>query len=166
MKYIKNPSKANDFKYKQFRNKLNMIIKNVKSEYFKSQFDMYKNNIKGTWRVINSLIKKNGRLNSDIPMDCNGTNTTDHSVIADSFNKFFVEIGPSLARKINPSVNSFHKYLPDLSPNSLYLNPVSEYEICKIVKSLKHNKAPGLDECSPKVIKEVIGLLVSLYVTL
>ena len=42
---------------------------------------------------------------------------------------------------------------------SLELYPTDESEICSIAKLFKNNKAPGLDEYSPKVIKHVISYI-------
>ena len=43
--------------------------------------------------------------------------------------------------------------------DSLELYPTDENEICTIAKSFKNNKAPGLDEYSPKIIKNVISYI-------
>ena len=46
--------------------------------------------------------------------------------------------------------------MPEPNPYSLFMSPVTETEICNIVKLFKNNKAPGLDEFSPRIIKTVI----------
>ena len=51
---------------------------------------------------------------------------------------------------------SFHQYLSDNYPESLYFYPTTEKEILDIVKSFRNDKAPGLDEFRPGIIKAVI----------
>ena len=72
---------------------------------------------------------------------------------------FFVEIGPKLAN-ISPQNNTdFKTYLSEPNSKSLFFNPVTQREICNIVMRLGNNKAPGIDECSPKIVKLVIELI-------
>ena len=72
---------------------------------------------------------------------------------------FFVNIGSSLASKIQSTGTDFKKYLPDASVKSLFFTPTNEHEICQIVNTFKGCKAPGIDEFSPKVVKSVIDLI-------
>ena len=70
-----------------------------------------------------------------------------------------VNIGSSLASKIQSTGTDFKKYLPDASVKSLFFTPTNEHEICQIVNTFKGCKAPGIDEFSPKVVKSVIDLI-------
>ena len=62
--------------------------------------DANKNNIKETWKIINSLTnrKKKGNNLPDEFKDANALVSGDKN-IADKFNQFFVNVGPSLAKK-------------------------------------------------------------------
>ena len=46
-------------KYKQYHNSLNRIIRQEKINYYSKRFSELKNDISKTWKVINSVIKKN-----------------------------------------------------------------------------------------------------------
>ena len=72
---------------------------------------------------------------------------------------FFVNIGVSLNSLAPQSNINFRQYLPQPDPTSLFMSPVTDNKICNIVKAFKNHKAPGLDECSPKIIKAVIDLI-------
>ena len=48
-------------KYKTYANKLNYIISITKKRYFDNQFQICKNNLKDTWKLIGSLIKRKRR---------------------------------------------------------------------------------------------------------
>ena len=61
------------------------------------------NDSKGTWRVLNQLIKRK-RSSPDYPdtfQTEDGTLIKEEKNIANKFNDFFVNIGPKLASKIN-----------------------------------------------------------------
>ena len=57
--------------------------------------------MKKTWRVLNKIIKNNCS-NENFPeyFNINNEKVNDKQKIANSFNKFFVEIGPNLSSSI------------------------------------------------------------------
>ena len=75
------------------------------------------------------------------------------NLIADEFNDYFTKLGPQLANKIPVSNKKFYKYLPHNNLNSAVFLPTNEFEIANIIKKLKHNSSPGLDEIQPSVVK-------------
>ena len=91
-------------------------------------------NIKETWKIINSLINKETKpkaKETTYPTEfrSNGTTITGNKNIANCFNHFFVNIGPSLtlglANKIPRSNNVFTRYLSDKVDDTLFLKPVT-----------------------------------------
>ena len=57
--------------------------------------------MKGTWKILNSMIKGNNSVNSyPEKFKDNGSHITDCKSIANGFNSFFTNVGPSLASKI------------------------------------------------------------------
>ena len=56
--------------------------------------------------------------------------------IAENFNNFFINIGPTLSKKIPFTEGDITDYLHRVH-NSIFLNPVDEQEVVKIVKGLK-----------------------------
>ena len=71
-------------------------------------------------------------------------------VICEKIYDFFVEIGPSLAKKsrTKQTIRSIH----ERSFHTLYLSPVSTEGIEIILHHLKHS-APGYDENKPEILK-------------
>ena len=65
-------------------------------------FDKYKNNIKGTWSTIKSLLNR-VRVKSEFPEYFMIENklVSDKSTISNKFNEFYTNIGPNLAKEIN-----------------------------------------------------------------
>ena len=157
--FLRKPSDENEKEYKKFRNDLNIQLKQAKIQYFRDKFLQSKGNINATWRIINSFIKEKSRVLNQVEINCKGELSSDNNIIADSFNDFFVNVGSSLASKIQSTDIDFKEYLPNASVKSVFLSPTDEHEICQIVNTFKENKAPGIDEFSPKVVKSVIDLI-------
>ena len=99
-KYLNNPTDINKAAWKRFRNKTNEIIKRAEAHYYKSLLNEHKNNSKNLWRtfgkILNSKKIKHNKISSLV---VNGATQTDPNKIAESFNKFFSEIGENLAKK-------------------------------------------------------------------
>ncbi len=89
-------------KYKIYKNKLISIIRSSKKDYYNKLLDKHKNNIQSTWKVLNSIIKKNtGKIDypnylvNDDKLSINKMND-----IVNEFNEYFVNIGSNLAKVI------------------------------------------------------------------
>ena len=159
-KYLKNKTVYED-KFKKFRNYVTLKIRQVKRKHYKSKFDKVKNNIKSTWKVIDSLINKNKNKNCNIEtLDIEGRIIENKEEIVNVFNDFFVNIGLNL-QDSNEEVdtNFFKQYLKCQNNNSIFLNPVTKNEIIKIVENMKNDTSPGIDNIDIKVVKYVITLI-------
>ena len=86
--------------YKRFRNKLNHLITKAEREYYSKLFEEHKGNLKKSWKILKEVINKKKSDSSCSRFIINDKVTTDGSEIADGFNSFFVNVGPSLASKI------------------------------------------------------------------
>ena len=158
-KFLKRPSQINELAYKTFRNKLNFLIRKVKSDYYEKKFIACKNDITRTWKVINSILNKKQRDKIGGRMNCNGKMSDDSHTIANSFNDYFVNVGPNLDNKLPQCETHYNKFMKKSFPNTMFLYPTTEHEIIDIVKLLKNNSAPGVDDFSTSVIKHVIEQL-------
>ena len=106
-KFVRFPTRQNKDKYVTYRNKLKTWLRKAEHSYYKEQFERHKNNLSLVWRTIKRILYSNQK--SDI-IDCinvNGHKITDKSSMAQKFNEYFTNIGPSLAEKI-PAVNCSH----------------------------------------------------------
>ena len=111
------------------------------------------NNLKKTWNIINDMRNKN-KCKSSFPaaFTCNDTEISDPMVIANKFNDFFVNIGPTLANNINITTKSADSYLQGSLPQTIFLNQTSEDEINHIIKRLKL-ASTGWDDIDTRVLK-------------
>ena len=69
------------------------------------------------------------------------------------FNNFFINIGPTLANNIPTDNRDPTIFMKNYSVESMFLEPVIEDEVEKIIKNLKDGSA-GWDTVSSKVIKQ------------
>ena len=77
----------------------------------------------------------------------------DPAAIAGEFNKFFVNVGPNLAKRISASSKSPMEFLSGNYCNSMYLLPTTAEEIGDIIANLKNSTSAGYDNFQTKLIK-------------
>ena len=77
-----------------------------------------------------------------------GESITGDEHIANGFNNYFVNVGPSLADNIPATDTQFSQYLSASTnvKNSLFLNPVTDVDILQLVAKVKPKKSKGHDE--------------------
>lgn len=140
------------------RNKVTMMIRKAKKDYYFKMFDKCKKNPKRIWRLINDL-HSNKLKTDDAPTKLvvnNITITSEHQ-IANAFNIFFATIGTQLASKIHvthhPNTQNTN-LLSKIHDNNLsQLTPCTTTEVSKIIDSLDPNVSSGIDDISTKCIK-------------
>lgn len=150
-------------KYKIYKNKLTFILRNEEKNYYDKLLKDQINNIKGTWKILNNLIKK-GAKSMNLPREFNiaDRKITNWDEIAQGFNKFFTNIGPDLARKIpsTPGVD-FSKFLTYSNNDSMFLSGVSEEEIKNVVEKFDNKKSAGYDGINMAIVKQVISSILT-----
>ena len=101
--HLKNPTKKEAVytQYKTLRNSITKLKKDSKIEYYKKYFEENKNKSKSIWKGIRSIVNTNSNSRRDIKLlNENGKFVTDPKKIASSFNKYFVNVGPDIDKKI------------------------------------------------------------------
>ena len=158
-RFLKNRNERNYNIYKKYKNKLNHLIKIAKKDYFENQFIKYKNNVKMTWQTINQVlqrIKSKGRLPDTFREKNKDVSFSDPVVITNRFNEYFVSVGPNLAKKSpKDDTTTFKKYLKGNYKESMFAEPITEYEIITEIDQLKSNKGAGHDEFNAKLIQTI-----------
>ena len=114
---------------------------------------MNKSNLRNCWRILKEVINKKKRSTVSSKFIVNNSVITDKKSVANGFNTFFTNIGPTLANNIPSSNLSANNYIRQGRLNdSIFLNPTSEGEIRNKIKLLK-NGSSRWDEISAKIIK-------------
>ena len=151
-KKLKNNTEENDRIYKKYRNFLNRTIENRKREYYKQKLLDVQNQSKDIWLTMNEIIGKKRSSKSKIKqiVDSSGKNVTSRSDIANTFNKYFVNVGKNLASKIPPRVNTI---LSDRVGPSFRLFNTSVVEVSNLINDLNHKKSNCIVDAPTNLIK-------------
>jgi hypothetical protein len=157
MKNEINPGKRNELetKYKQYRNKLNQLIRAAKKVYWENSFKSSENDMKATWQNLNKVLNRS-KNTSKLPEIFKHENTqyTSPQSISDGFNTFFTNIGPNLAQKIPDTPTDPIEFLPHVNLTQTFvLIPTTNYEVEKILNKLHPKLSYGHDTISPKLVK-------------
>ena len=83
-------------------------------------------------------------------INVNGKSIKKNSRIAEEFNKYFTNVGPNLASKIQNTSKTFEDFLFPVQKNMEYKDLTFE-EFEKAFNSVKHNKAAGHDDIDSNV---------------
>jgi hypothetical protein len=149
-------------RYVEYRNEYNQLKRTAKQNHYEQRFNQYKNDIKGTWKLLNSItghINDKTSVQSVFKCPKNDNNLIANSnEIANEFCKYFTNVGPKLAQSLQPPANDFHSYLhgkrhPNAS--SMFLNQTDPSEIYKVITSLKSKKSTGHDNMSTSFLKQI-----------
>ena len=93
----------------------------------------------------------------------NNKNLVEKKDIAHQFNKYFVNIGPDLAKNIPSSDTSFEEYL-SVFEGEMQNVCISLDDLKKSFTTLKRNKAPGYDDVTSNTVLSVSNeITVPLY---
>lgn len=152
LRSIVSPSPENKAMYKQFRNKLHSLMRRAEREHYDSMFQKNKNNMKRTWGVMKEIINKTRDRKSTDSFIVKGNKISDEGEIADAFNKFYINVGLTLAKKIPSNRRDPTSYIKQVNKSSIFLEPTDKTEISNIVKLLNDSSA-GYDDITAKIIK-------------
>ena len=154
--YLHSPSNKGLQKFKTYKNKLNMLIRKAKRKYFFSKFEQSKNNMKQTWNTINNILGRGKKQSAHNKFkDDIGNVFVNPEDISNQFNDFFVNVGPKLASNIQSTGKSYFEYLKNPINSSMYMKPIVEMDITKIIEKFNPNKSAGDDNIGNFIIKRV-----------
>lgn len=154
--FIKSKTKEAEVKYKTYRNKLTDVMRTSKQLYYREKLNENKTNMKGTWKVLNNLIK-NGSSKPTYPAYFVDKDGEQHNMnnIVNGFNKFFVTVGPELAEKVpNHGINGTNPIKHN--PFSLFLCPTDEHEVINVVSKCKNKFSTDCNNIDMFLVKKVI----------
>ena len=148
---------SDTIQFKTYRNKFNKLKKIIKNKYYHDLLYEHRNNIKKTWEVLRNIIKKKNDKSNISDMFRVGTKTLeDPKEIANSFCKYFTNIGPELSKRIPAPHKTYEQYMKSDPPrNSLFFSPTDSNEIEAIIQIIKPKKSTGQDNLSSYLLKEL-----------
>ena len=101
--------------YKVIRNEVSKLKRGNKIKHYKNFFEVNKKKTSAIWKGIRSLVTiKPSNLNVITIIDKNVCLVIDPIKIANSFNEYFANVGPSIENKISVNQYIYPDYLKDV----------------------------------------------------
>ena len=125
----------NKIKYRQYDNGLKSSIRRDEQNHYFNEFQQKANDIRATWKIINTLLDKNNNSLTINEFLVENKMVSDPKIIADGFNSYFTNIGPSLAKKIPCANKQFDDYFKFSNLNSLDFYLTNYQEIDSLMKN-------------------------------
>ena len=153
--FLDDPTSNNENRYKKFKNFNLSNQRKSERNYYKEQFELFESDLRKSWKVIKKIIRKEDsrKSNQQIDFAINNKLVSDSITIANSFNNYFINVGPSLAKHIQCDVNPLTYVNTNIY--SMFLPTILEEEITLVIKSLK-NSSPGYDEIPAMMMKKCV----------
>ena len=153
IKFLKKKTINSENKYKSYKNLFEKLKKKSKQLYYLTLLRKYQYNSKKTWQIMKELTGKLKQNSKNLPrmIKTNEKTIYKENDIAEEFNTFFTNVGPKLAEKIPPTQKSFKDYLTNFD-KSIESNELLFEEFEDAFKSLKRNKASGVDDLNSNII--------------
>ena len=132
-----------DWEY--FKKKRNVVSKenrNLKKNYYRDKIYENKQNSRKLWKTLNEFVPTD-KENNNFPktLKQNGVEITDQTSIANTFNNFFVSIGPKLASAFSFSGKTHIS--PKMNQTNFFFKNVSLSTVIKLFLNWIMVKLPG-----------------------
>ena len=139
--------------YKCMRNKVNAAIRKAKSMYHKNLLKENSADPNKFWNTLKSFYPtKLSDKHRPQSFEINGEKVRDPSKRANSFCSFFANVVTTLEEKACPLCNYTWRKQPNLptkTDKKFMFRKVSKQEVEHELKSIRRNKATGLDNLTP-----------------
>ena len=129
----KYPGIENTENYNKYKNKVLSDVRKAEREYHRQEFEMTKNDVRKSWKVIKNIIDKDQKNNQiQTPQFLfNNRKVSDAVEVANIFNDYFTNVGSNLAEHIisdrNPLSYVSHNH------HTLFIPNIEEIEINKML---------------------------------
>ena len=161
---LKSKNLANSTRYETLQinfNTYNKILKRsiieAKKNYYFRHFELYRNNMKQTWKTINEgLNRKSKESFSPKELLINNVLVTDKNILANHMNEYFANIAAkSMPQNTTLAVHnvSFKDYLNSANQCTFCFQKVTSDNILILINNLKASNTTGLDDISNKMLK-------------
>ncbi len=121
--------------------------------------------MKKTWHGIKEIVKTKNSLSTRInQLKVNNVFIDDPKLIANTFNNFFVNVGPNTDGEIPKSFISPTSYLKHRVITNFVILPTSNAEVMKIILQLDDNKSTGPCSIPIKLLRYAAPKIVPIFV--
>ena len=111
-KFLKIRFIQNEEIYKDYMKLFETMTMNSKWKYYSKKLLKFPCDVQKTWRIMKEVIGKSKLFHSTLPRKIFSKNVSyEEKHIANSFNHFFINIGPKLVDDIPTAARSFESYI-------------------------------------------------------
>ncbi|KAI5637833.1 reverse transcriptase (RNA-dependent DNA polymerase) domain-containing protein [Phthorimaea operculella] len=152
--------------YTRYRNFLTNLLRSVKSNYDSQQITINKGNGKKLWHTLTDICHLKKFRADPTKLILPGV---DPQSSLNKCNDYFTGVGLSLAQEVLRKLDTTEEALADAVDSQLsvshsfFMKPTNECEIDRCISDLKHDSAPGLDNCTPALIKHLNNAQIICY---
>ena len=146
-----------DTNLKNYNKHLRKLLNTAKNNYYKLKFEECKNDIKNTWKFLNSIISnKKKKSIPEYMLDENGNKIYDKLKIANKFNEYFIGTSKLFENSSTvPDIGRVENYLTRNVSTEFKFSTINENVLDKIVQYLKTKHSKGIDNLSTYMLKKV-----------
>ena len=122
-----------------------------------SNLKKHKSNIRHTWATIKEIIGKI-KNKHDFPdhFTVDGMKITQPFDIANCFNNFFAQVGPSLSKSLSHNGNkTVSSYMKQVISSSFHFECVDTTTVHKLISDLANKNSSGPDGITAKLLKRL-----------
>ena len=145
--------------YRENNNHVSALLKKAKHNYYKRKLTESRNDIKRTWKTINTITNMTKSKSDHITLtDREGNDVHDPDKVANMFCDYFSSVAAELDRNIPVSNVSTDRYMPPAVRESFFVAPSTAGEIKDIVLSMP-NKGFTLNTIPVFIYKKIIDYI-------
>ena len=151
-------------KYQAYWKCLSKVKRAAKLNYYQQKCKDFRKNTKQLWKLINKINKKTKDKTSLIPkLKLDNIIYQSGKDVSNILAKHFSTVGKRYAEKIEKSQVPLKDYLQKIPMNdsTMYLTPVDETEINKLICELPNKKSYGYDKINNCLLKELCPVIVN-----
>ena len=155
-KFLYSKTEQSEEQYKNYKNILTSSLREAEKNFYDHLLQRHMGDIKNTWKTINHIIGK-GKMCNSFPKEFidDGITISTLQEICDRLNRFFTEIGPKLAEKIEVIDDSPLNYIQNNNQHSMLLRPATEFEVENIVKSCRKKTSTDYHGISMATLQKI-----------
>ena len=151
--FHKRPTLFNEIRYKSLKRTVRCALRRAEKEYYNTQLEANRNNMKKTWEILNGLMGR-GRKKSQVTEINVGNRTIGNAhEITEEMNLHFATVGKKIEDEIPLSTIGCQSFLRETHRESLFFTPVTEAEVYVCMSKLR-NSSSGPDKIPPQLVKE------------
>ena len=149
----RNPTKREEYIVK--RNLLNKLRRISRIKFFNDKFSEFSGNSRKVWNLINCVLNKMTNKSDFIELiKVRDKEYNSPKDIATVFADHFLNVGKTSASTKNIYRGKLKDKIPN-NPKSVYLQPITTFDLCSIISTLKAKRSSGYDDFSNNMLKEI-----------